>query len=179
MNVLGGCVLCCTTVFCPYANILEDYTSSHLQSNCLRMKQMLNMFYYCEHGCWLLKISGGAYVWITDSSNIHFQRIQNADDYRESAPKTKKRTEWNYSVFTCLSCSWIPRNLRSQNKTDHIQPNQLYYVSNIWRWEGLWKTINIQQQILLGSNEYVLMLIKHNNVEVKSLTECKGSSWVA
>jgi hypothetical protein len=49
---------------------------------------------------------------------------------------------------------------------NHIQLNQLHYLSKIQRQEALWKTINIQQQIFLGANEYLLMLIKSNYGEM-------------
>jgi hypothetical protein len=30
----------------------------------------------------------------------------------------------------------------------------------MWRWKALWKTINIQEKMFLGLNDYLVMLIK-------------------
>jgi hypothetical protein len=51
------------------------------------------------------------------------------------------------------------KNLLSQNETDHIENNRLHYLSKM-QWRETWKTINIQQNIFLGPNEYQLILIK-------------------
>jgi hypothetical protein len=75
------------------------------------------------------------------------QRIQNAADDKNSAPKTQEtngvQLQGVHSPLQLLNS----KNLLSQNKIDHIQLNRLHHLSKMRRREALWKTINIQQKL--------------------------------
>jgi hypothetical protein len=90
----------------------------------------------------------------------NLQKIENAADDKESAPKARGTNgvelQGVYSPLPLLNSE----NLLSQNKTDHLQLNRLHYLSKMGRREALWRTINILTKIFLAPNECLLMLNK-------------------
>jgi hypothetical protein len=122
--------------------------------------------------------SGGAQLCVTNSPSRQSKRIQNTANDKESPPKTQGTNEVNYSVFTCLCHSLIPRNCLVKTKltTYNSTCTTTYKRSRGGRCHG--KLFNIQQKNFLGPNEYLLTLIKKNNYGkmVLKLNDGKGSS---
>jgi hypothetical protein len=123
------------------------------------------------------RFSRGAQVCVTNSSGRRSQRTKNAADNIESAPETQERMELNYSVFTRLCCSWIPRisfvktKLTMYNSTH----SATYQKCRGGKHHG---KLKIHQKLFLGANEYLLTLIERIIMGkwFKSWTEGKGSS---
>lgn len=59
-------------------------------------------------------------------------------------------------LLALLNSKTVP----NPNQSDHVQFYKLHFLSKVWRWKALWKSINIQQTIFLGPNECQLILIK-------------------
>jgi hypothetical protein len=118
-----------------------------------------------DHGHWLFKISGGVYVCITNFLAVSLKGI------RMQLTETTKniRNEWsfNYRLFTCLCSCWIPRIcvLVVKAKLTHMPLKQLHYLWEMFRWETLQTTVNMQQRqwdfwfswLLEGYKDYGLL----------------------
>jgi hypothetical protein len=74
--------------------------------------------------------------------------------------KLSQQTTYGTTVCSLTSATLEFQKFPSQNKTDHIQLNKLHYQSKLQKREALQNTINIEQKIFPGQNEYLLILIK-------------------
>lgn len=133
------------------------------------------------HGHWLFKISGLAQVCITGSPSTQSQRTQNAAHNKKLAPETQWTNTVELQCVHLLLALLNSKIVPNQNQSDHVQFYKLHFLSKVWRWKALWKSINIQQTIFLGPNECKPILIKNaiTGSWFESKTGGKGSSWGA